>query len=268
VGIAPFLIVVVLHTGDVDLSRLGSAELKARAETAFDDGNRHRDDPDAGRSYFRAAATAFEEIHRRGARNATLYRNLGHSYLLAGDLPHAILAYQRGLRYAPGNRDLNAGLDAARERVAYPPGSRLGRPGPAGQASSLGQLQSEWIFAGAAFFYASACICATRWLMTRRGLLLAGTLVALPAAGLLTALAVSGARDQAAGPLVVIVDDGVLVRKGDSLSYPPRYQTPVNRGVEARLLTVRGNWLQIELSGGETGWVMREYALVDEESES
>jgi hypothetical protein len=62
----------------------------------------------------------------------------------------------------------------------------------------------------------------------------------------------------------VISDDGVLLRAGNGLSYPARSETPLNRGVEARLLYVRGDWLQIELGSGELGWVPREYALVDE----
>jgi hypothetical protein len=266
VGIAPFLIVAVLHAADVDLSRLSPVELKERGEAAFADGKQHRDDPDAGRPYFRSAAACFEELRHRGARNATLYRNLGHSYLLAGDLPHAILSYQRGLRFAPGDADLNAGLNVARERVIYPSGSRLGRAGPAGQGSLLARVRGDWLVAGALLLYVCACICGTRWLMTRRGGLLAGALVSLPGAGLLTALAATEARGHAAGPLVVIAEDGVLIRKGDSLSYPARYETPINRGVEGRLLSERGNWLQIELSGGEAGWVMREYVLVNEDS--
>jgi hypothetical protein len=73
---------------------------------------------------------------------------------------------------------------------------------------------------------------------------------------------------EAARPLVVILDDGVLLRKGDGLAYPPRYDTPLNRGAEARLLFERGGWLQVELAGGEVGWVPRrldqhEYVLVD-----
>ena len=55
-----------------------------------------------------------------------------------------------------------------------------------------------------------------------------------------------------------------MPRKGDGLAFPPRYGAPLNRGVEARLLFERGDWLQIELSGGEVGWVPRAYALVDE----
>ena len=72
------------------------------------------------------------------------------------------------------------------------------------------------------------------------------------------------AKLEAVQPLVVIADDGVLLRKGNGLTYPPRYDTPVNRGVEARLLFDRGEWLQIELAGGEVGWVPRRYVLVDE----
>src|SRR5262249_22757717 len=62
-------------------------------------------------------------------------------------------------------------------------------------------------------------------------------------------------------PLVVIAADGVLLRKGNGLSYPPRYETPLNRGVEARVLCARGAWRQIELAGGEVGWVQYDQIL-------
>jgi uncharacterized protein YgiM (DUF1202 family) len=66
-------------------------------------------------------------------------------------------------------------------------------------------------------------------------------------------------------PLVVIAEDGVLLRRGNGLTYPPKYEAPVNRGVEARLLVARGDWLKVELAGGESGWVPRKYALLDAE---
>ena len=59
-------------------------------------------------------------------------------------------------------------------------------------------------------------------------------------------------------------EDGVLLRKGDGQTFPPRYETPVNRGVEARRLYERGGWVQIELSGGEVGWAPRGCLLIDE----
>jgi uncharacterized protein YgiM (DUF1202 family) len=71
-------------------------------------------------------------------------------------------------------------------------------------------------------------------------------------------------REETQHPLVIISENGVLLRTGNGLTYPPRFETPLNRGVEARLLFKRGSWMQIELAGGETGWVNRDYLLVDE----
>ncbi len=64
-------------------------------------------------------------------------------------------------------------------------------------------------------------------------------------------------------PLVVIAEEGVLLRRGNGQSYPARFETPLPRGAEGRLIHERGDWLQIELSGGEIGWVPRKYAVVD-----
>jgi uncharacterized protein YgiM (DUF1202 family) len=88
----------------------------------------------------------------------------------------------------------------------------------------------------------------------------------ITAAVFLTALVAEElrARDLQTRPVVVITDDGVLLRAGNGLRYPAAYETPLSRGVEARLLFTRGDWLQIELSGGEVGWVPREYALTDD----
>jgi hypothetical protein len=68
-------------------------------------------------------------------------------------------------------------------------------------------------------------------------------------------------RAEGQHPLVVIADDGVLLRKGNGEAYPRRYDTPLNRGVEARLLYARGDWLQIELTSGEVGWVWAAYTV-------
>jgi hypothetical protein len=263
VGIGPLLIAAALHAGDADLSALPAAELKARGEAAFTDGVRRRDDPEAARPFFRTAADCFEEIRRRGARNATLFRNLGNSYLLAGDLPHAVLSYRSGLRLDPGDRELAVGLQSARDRVDYPPDTTFGRPGPAGRGSWTARVRDEWLVAGAAVLYAGACVGLTRWLMRRRAVVLAAAVAALAGAAALTGLAVQGVAGSSGGPVVVVAEDGVLLRRGDGPSYPPRYDKPLNRGVEATLLTTRGGWVQVELSGGEAGWVLGKSVLVE-----
>ena len=105
----------------------------------------------------------------------------------------------------------------------------------------------------------------TRWWMTRRGGLLVCAVAAFGACTLVGAVLLWQdwqSRAEARHPLVVIKDDGVLFYRGNGLAYP-RYETPLNSGVEARLLFERGEWLQLELADGEVGWVLRAYALVD-----
>jgi hypothetical protein len=64
-------------------------------------------------------------------------------------------------------------------------------------------------------------------------------------------------------PLVVIAEDKTYLHKGNNTLYPRAYETPLNRGVEARLLQARDSWLQIELTGGQIGWAPRENARLD-----
>ena len=159
-------------------------------------------------------------------------------------------------------------LAAAREQVVYKQPGTFARP-PVSSASRRGcrACPAHGGLLLACAVYAFAWLSLARWWMVRRGAWLSAGLVAFAVAALLgLALAVEEMRerDQDAQPLVVIAEDGVLLRKGNGVAYPRRHETPVNRGVEARLLFERGDWVQIELSGGETGWVPRGYVLIDQ----
>jgi len=245
---------------------VADAELLRQAREAFAEGVRQRDDADQARPLFRRSADLFEELRRRGAANPALFRDQGNACLLADDLAGAILAYRRGLRLAPNDRALQQLLADAREQVVY------AQPGTFARAPT--ELRPPWlprlpVIAGlllAWAFYALGWLGLARWWMLRRGRFLSLGLAA-PAVAALLALAVAVEEvqeyDAEARPLVVIADDGVLLRKGNGMAYPRRYEMPVNRGVEARLLFERGDWVQIELSGGETGWVPRAYVLID-----
>jgi uncharacterized protein YgiM (DUF1202 family) len=69
--------------------------------------------------------------------------------------------------------------------------------------------------------------------------------------------------DNAIHPLVVVVKDQVELRSGNGKAYPPRYESKLRRGTEARCLYERSGWLQIELTGGQVGWIPRDAALLD-----
>jgi hypothetical protein len=65
-------------------------------------------------------------------------------------------------------------------------------------------------------------------------------------------------------PLVVIAANTAFYQ-GNAASYPQHASLPiVPRGLEARQIHARGNWLQIRLSTGEVGWLPRRQVLIVE----
>jgi len=262
----PGLLIALLASIAVSGDTPADADLLVQATAAFRQGVQLREDPAKARSAFRQAAELYEQLRQRGFHSAALYQDQGNAYLLASDLPRAILAYRRGLRLAPADRGLRASLEYAREQVVFPAAGTLGRPPidyrPPWLPRLAPTLGLELVFC----FYGLAWVCLTRWRMVRHPRLLPAAGVVFAAAVLLAGDLIVGqwqARREATHPLVVIARDNVVLRKVNGERYPPSYDTPLNRGVEGRRLFVRGDWLQIELAGGEAGWVPR--ALVLEE---
>jgi hypothetical protein len=264
--VATCLMGVVLALGGGPAESLSDDEVLRQADAAFEAGCDARDHPSQARPHFRKAAHQYEILRQRGIRNAALYRNQGNASLLAGDLAQAILAYRRGLSLHPGDPTLRANLAYARGQVVYPETGNLGRPPVDYLPPWLPRpAPVVWLVLYVAF-YSAGWLALPRWLMTQRGGWLVAGLGAFGVAAVLAAgLAVQAwmARQETLHPLVVVAEDGVALRSGNGLAYPPRYQTPLNRGVEARLLYRRGTWLQIELAGGQVGWVPASAVLVD-----
>ena len=260
------LIALVLAGVPAGLRQLALADalVLPRAEAAFDRGTKARSHPAEAKRDFQEAATCYQALVNDGYRNADLYRNLGNASLLAGDLPRAILVYRRGLRLAPNDRALHSNLAVARERVSYPEPGRFARPAADTRPPWLPSVPPIWRLGAAMAAYSLAWMALMRWRMLRqRRLLGAACLLGIVCLLLGASLAADcwKAREELRHPLIVIADDGVLLRRGNGFQYPPRSEIPLNRGVEARLLFTRGDWLQIELASGEIGWVWAAYAL-------
>jgi hypothetical protein len=261
--IALFAILVVSSA----TTSAGEIDSLHRAEQAIHEGNARHENPLEARPYFQQAAQEYEALSTAGAHNPSLFRNEGNAYLLAGDLPRAIFAYRRGLCLAPGDPVLRQNLNYAREQVDYPSPDAFGRPPVDHWPPWLPHLTLHWLLPMAVGAYGSGLVMVTRWWMTRKARWLVTGLATLG----LAALPVFGVaheawqqRQQAKYSLVVLAANRVTLRNGDGFAYPARYDgKTVNRGVEARLLFERGDWLHIELSGGETGWIPRSAVLLD-----
>jgi hypothetical protein len=245
----------------VVLASAADLELIKAAAGAFHAGVEQRDDPVAARAHFHTSADLWEQARQQGLANPALFRNQGNACLLADDLPGALLAYRRGLWLAPNDSDLQTLLAHARAQVVYPASSgAFAHPPVDHRPPWLPRFSILWPLRLSCLAYALACIAFIRWRMVRRSGFLALSLTAFVVSALLAVIVVlEEARNRAneVTPLVVIAQDGVHLRKGNGESYPIRYETPLNRGVEARLLLERAGWVQVELAGGETGWLPR-----------
>lgn len=250
-------------------------ELRGEAEAAFHAGVRQSaDNPGDARLCFACAAALYDKLRQSGAANPELYANLGNASLLAIEpddpandgLAQAILAYRRGLRLAPDDRRLQQYLAYARQQVSRPPAGTLGQPPIEHRPPWLPRwpgLLIAIVFAA----YSIGCLALARWWMVRRSGWLTTAGVALGIMLLFLAgflLEAWQVRQDQQHPLVVVARDGLLLRAGNGTRYPARYDVPLNRGVEGTLRGQRGRWLQIELAGGELGWVPRDAVLVDD----
>lgn len=238
--------------------------LLTRAETAFRRGQEARSAPEATAA-FRDSAKHYQQLYDQGVRNADLLRNLGRAEWLAERWPQAMLAWRLGLLLQPLDEDLRACLEYARDQVQYPPGA-------AGRLS-----QSDWppwlpwptaarLLGLLLLFHTLACLSLARWRMVGRpGLLfLAGaafvTVLALLPGFILVQQDEQQKRDST---IVVVAAERLPLRRGNGLSYPTQEEVPpLSRGMEARLLYQRGDWLQIELPGGAVGWIPEAAAVV------
>ena len=237
-------------------------DLLEQARQAFEEGVQQRQAGRRGRECFHRAARSLEALRRQGASGAGLYRSLGNAWWLAEELPAAILAYRQGLRRHPGDRDLQAALESAREQVVYPEGSIRSRPTDLLVPGWLVSMPPLLLFVGLALAHLLGCVLATRACMLRRldWLAMAGAcwIVAVLTGSLLLQ------RHSDERPVVVIARDGVPLRVGNGDNYPAWSEELLHRGVEAVLRHRRGDWLQIELSAGEIGWIRADEALVEE----
>jgi hypothetical protein len=215
----------------------------------------------------KSVAESYRHLSKEYPSSCALCLNLGNACLFTDKLPEALIAYHKGLRLCPNNGELRDHLDYARTRVQYPPGKR-GQPRVDAWPEWLFQPSSFMTLLMAFIFYGAGCFLVTRWFMTGRRRLIVRAIVTFILAGffgLTWAYLERLTEEQTRFPLVVIHEDKVLLRKGNGPSYPANPDLPVlTRGMEAKKINERGNWLQIQFAGGAVGWVENSAVLVDE----
>lgn len=235
-----------------------ATETLASAEAAFAEGVELKHDAARARPAFARAAAAYDLLWQQGFHTADLAINRARAHRLAGNLPKCIAALHDGLAVARFSRSLQVELDDARAAVLYPLDSESvaqARAVPLRGISTRMSPADAWFMAG--LLWLLTCLTAVRLVMTWNLRWLAAALACLMCLLTLGWLWLQDHRIRGATeakPLLIAGEDEVL-RKGNSMIYPPRLDATLPQGTEARELTRRGGWVQVQLSGGAIGWL-------------
>ncbi len=249
-----------------DASARSDEEVVADAQAAFRQGVLNKNKLLQARKDFAQATDAYLELHQRGIRNPALYRHLGNAAVLADRWPEANWAYHMGLKLDPNHPDLREHLTRARGKVLYPSAGQgrldadtwpiwLRRPSPVELSIAFALSYSLFWIAGT-----GAIFMRNFWLIF---LTIVFISIAI-ASGAALRLEADHAETDRRTPLVVIADNTPFYL-GNGPSYEQHKGVPLlPRGLEARLIHRRGDWVQIRLSTGEVGWLPRGLVLIVE----
>jgi len=203
--------------------------------------------------HFRRAERLFAKVmEEQGIKNADLLANLGNAALQSGQTGQAILAYRRALVLDPRHPRALGNLRHARgllpDWVPRPKGQSLLDTfffWHRSLSRSARSLAASMAFAMASMLLA-AFVC-WRWAWCRNMVLLAGLVwLGLVGVPLWT-------PDH--GNDAVVAAGETEARAADSAGAPARFAEPLPGGTEVRIVETRGNWANISLADGRTGWV-------------
>jgi tetratricopeptide (TPR) repeat protein len=240
-----------------ELSKEQLYSLFAQANQAFKEANSALTDSANAQRLYEKAILSYEKIIDQGQiQNAGLYYNLANTYLLKGDLGHAILNYRRAQKLDATDANIQKNLSFARSQ-------RLDKVNPKTEKRILQTLffwhydfSLKTKFALTCIFFAVCCITLALTIWFGRSPA-ATTIVVIT--GLFTicffaSIAVQ-TRTQAATICGVITTDQVTARQGDGQNYAPSVKEPLHAGTEFNLLERRTGWFHIKLADDTDAWV-------------
>lgn len=241
-------------------------QLLARAQLLHEQIGKSAREGQVTRSDARALLDVCIQLRRAAPTSLRLCLNEGNAAALAGDWPHALLAYRLAQRLAPYDPEVTSRLTAARERLVLPdqpPGVREEVVSVLGANSRV--RASLWLMA--LLLYAMAWVrlagLVSRNTGSGSGLALSGIGAAIAIVALMSWAKENRQQNLAQTLAVVRRGDPVAVREGNGLSYPAATVEQLKPGAEVIILGQRGAWLHVRTGHGLVGWVPARSAEVE-----
>lgn len=196
--------------------------------------------------------------------SASLLFNIGNCWSKLGDVPHAILYYERALRLAPGAEDIQANLDIERtkvvDRVNELPGFALSSVWDKLQGGSdVDQWARRSLWACLLMAVAAGASLFVHQRMAKRSLLVfAG--IALLATAASAALAVYRVEQVRSREEAIIMQPKVDVLSEPRVGASPAFV--LHQGTKVRILKDQGDWCEVKLPSGTVGWMPAKAAAI------
>jgi tetratricopeptide (TPR) repeat protein len=231
-------------------------ELLQTALNSFDEAvAAARENPGLADQLYRQSAAAYEALIEAGIRNSAIEYNCGNAYFRLKDLGRAIVHYRRAQQIDPSDSRVAANLAYARQRVepAFPAsgGSEL-LARLAFWNRSISRGTRFWLAVGASI---SGWAGMLLWLRVRGRMTLVCSAIAI-AIGLANAASVAlELRDETRNPSAVVGRPNTVLRQGRGESYEAVLRQPLGPGVETSILSERGDWCEVQLANGQSGWL-------------
>jgi tetratricopeptide (TPR) repeat protein len=213
----------------------------------------------ANRSYqdgrFVEAVAIYDSILEDGRESPALYLNLGNALLRAGELGEAIVAYRRGLKLSPRDRDLRANLRYAESfsvDVVPDDSSSMFLEWLAGLVRRVSAAEALHV-AAALYWLAVAVFLLGRLRPRWRRASGVAMWVLLPVLGLTAGLAAERAYAVWGRSEAIVLVEAIPVRTGPAEDYSVRFN--LHEGTAVVIRRSADEWLEVELTDELSGWV-------------
>lgn len=204
---------------------------------------------------FVGAGKCFQAMVEKGVRNANVYFNLGNAYLKNGEVGKAIACYRRAEFLSPRDKDIKTNLEIARASITIDD-QTIGNPS---SSRSLTVLLSPGESTGLAYIFAylvafvvvAACFVKKSIRMVLLKIMVVLT-ICLVFFSSVTIYKMSEVKHN---------DYGVLIGSTPIMAGPGAAFEDIGRlsqGMEVKILSESGLWLEVRLANGIVGWVPKE----------
>ncbi|MES2457981.1 MAG: SH3 domain-containing protein [Bacteroidota bacterium] len=206
---------------------------------------------------YKDAASIYQQMLKTGHLSADIYYNLGNSYYKLGEIPEAILNYEKAYKLAPGDADIQANLRLANlritDKIEAVPEFFISKWWHSFILFTSAEVLAVFSVIGflLGFGLLIVYLFAVR-IAIKRPAFYAGTGV-LSLALLLTIVAVIQHRHLNALNSGIVFSGTVNVKSGPNASFKSLYV--IHEGIKVAVVEQNDGWLKVVLPNGNIGWI-------------